>query len=78
MLLNIINQGYHLFFDNFYTSVHLLKELLRKGLLACGTIIKNRRGFPECLKNVKTFEKNSDRGAVRWMRTDDIVTVQGE
>lgn len=57
--------------------MHLLKELLSKGILACGTIIKNRRGFPDPLKNVKTFEKNSDRGAMRWMRTeDDILTVQ--
>ena len=46
LIKSIENQGYSVFFDNFYTGVNLLKELLLRGTCACGTIniIKNRRG----------------------------------
>ncbi|XP_055888603.1 piggyBac transposable element-derived protein 3-like isoform X1 [Biomphalaria glabrata] len=73
---SIINQGYVIFFDNFYTSYQLLKDLLLKGICACGTILKNRKGFPNALKDVKTFEKNSNRGDMRWVRDDEILTTQ--
>ncbi|KAK0066874.1 piggyBac transposable element-derived protein 3, partial [Biomphalaria pfeifferi] len=54
----------------------LLKDLLLKGICACGTILKNRKGFPNALKDVKTFEKNSNRGDMRWVRDDEILTTQ--
>ena len=38
---------YCLFFDNFFTSLPLLKKLLEKGLFACGTIRSTRRHFPK-------------------------------
>ena len=39
LVRSIVNQGHHLFFDNFYTSVQLLRDLIGKGIRACGTII---------------------------------------
>ena len=39
-----LHQGYHLFVDNFYTSVSSFKDLFAQGVLATGTIQK-RRGF---------------------------------
>jgi len=53
LVQSLVHQGYHLFFDNFYTSVQLLRDLIGKGIRACGTIIANRKGFPQQLKNVK-------------------------
>ena len=41
---------YHLYFDNFFSSVSLLDALLGKGLYACGTARQNYRDFPDALK----------------------------
>ena len=45
--------NYHVYFDNFFTNCHLLDTLHSQQIYACGTTRSNRRGFPECLKNVK-------------------------
>ena len=76
LVKSIVNEGYHLFFDNFYTSVQLMRDLVGKGIRACGTIIANRKGFPPQLKNVKEFEKKSNRGDIRWVREGDILSMQ--
>ena len=76
LVKSIVNEGYHLFFDNFYTSVQLMRDLVGKGIRACGTIITNRKGFPPQLKNVKEFEKKSNRGDIRWVREGDILSMQ--
>ena len=39
----------HLYFDNFFSSVDLLLDLLRVGLYGCGTLRSNRKGFPKDL-----------------------------
>ena len=49
----LLNKGYHLYTDNWYTSLPLYKYLHRQGTLACGTIRSNRKGFPEQVKNAK-------------------------
>ena len=41
---------YHLYFDNFFTSVSLLSRLLSIGLYGCGTVRQTSKGFPEELK----------------------------
>ena len=43
-------KGHHIFYDNFFSSVELLKDLLQKATHARGTMRCNRRGYP--LKNV--------------------------
>ena len=35
------------FFDNFFTSVQLIEDLLKDRILACGTARQNRKQFPE-------------------------------
>ena len=37
-------QGYHVYFDNFYTGVQLVKDLLAMKLLSCGTLQTCRKG----------------------------------
>ena len=39
----------HIFFDNFFTSVPLIEELLRRGTYSCGTLRANR--YPACCKH---------------------------
>lgn len=57
-------QGYHLFVDNFYTSVTLFKDLYAQGVLATGTIMETRRDFPVGLKNSKKWSKGQERGSM--------------
>ena len=47
-----VNTFRHVYFDNFFTGVGLLLDLLKSGLYACGTIRSNRKGFPKDLKPV--------------------------
>ena len=70
------NQGYHLYFDNFYTNTKLLKDLFVVGMYACGTIFRNCDGYPQKLKDIKQFNKTAARGGMRWARMSDILCVQ--
>ena len=62
------NQGYHLYVDNFYTSMTLAKHLFQQGILFTGTILENRKDFPASLKNGKQWAKGQPRGTMRWER----------
>ena len=42
----LLNKGYHLYIDNYYTSPNLLEYLFDNKTLACGTLRKNRGKFP--------------------------------
>ena len=42
----LLGQGHHLFVDNFYTSVALVRDLFAKRVMTTGTKIKNRVGSP--------------------------------
>ena len=72
----LVNQGYHLYFDNFYTSVQLVQDLWEVGIPACGTAAENRRGFPVSMKNGKDWAKGKDRGNMRWHREGVCLAVQ--
>ena len=70
------DQGYHLYVDNFYTSVTLFKDLFARGVAATGTILENRRDFPVNLKNGKQWAKGKDRGSMRWEREPPCLALQ--
>ena len=40
-----------LFFDNHFTSYQLLEDLEKDGIYECGTARKDRKEFPQALKN---------------------------
>ena len=71
-----VKQGYHLFVDNFYTSVTLFKALYNQGVLATGTIMETRRDFPASLKNSKEWAKGRERGSMRWERVSPCLALQ--
>ena len=73
---HFLHQGYYLFFDNFYTSVSLVKDLFDLGVLATGTVTESRRGFPENLKNGKQWAKKLERGGMRWERDNPCLALQ--
>ena len=47
-------------FDNLFTGIHLLRELLRNGTYSVGTFRQNRKGFPVDLKNFRLKLKESE------------------
>ena len=62
-------KGHHIFYDNFFSSVELLRDLLKKSTYACGTMRSNRRGYP--LKNVGKLR----RGELQFRQTSDRTMV---
>ena len=72
----LLNQGYHLFTDNFYTSAKLVIDLFKKGTLCCGTVAENRKGFPESMKGGKVWARKEQRGSMRWHRSRNLLSLQ--
>lgn len=53
----LLNKGYHLFVDNFYTSPTLADHLFSNDTLLTGTLRSNRKGVPAVIKAAKPKEK---------------------
>ncbi|XP_057314098.1 piggyBac transposable element-derived protein 4-like isoform X1 [Hydractinia symbiolongicarpus] len=53
LMENYLDRNYHLFIDNFYTSLNLIKSLKDRQTYACGTIRTNRGEFPKRFKEGK-------------------------
>ncbi len=47
---DLVGKNYHLYMDNFFSSIALFHQLLDDGIYACGTLHSNRKFFPEDLK----------------------------
>ena len=52
-------RNHHVFFDNFFTSEQLLRDLAEDNIFACGTARKDRRGFPLALKTAKLKKRSA-------------------
>ena len=50
---DLIQGNYHLYFDNFFSSFHLMKSLLQDRIYATATTRANRKDFPEEIKRAK-------------------------
>ena len=78
LLSQYLDKGYQIFFDNFYTSLTLVKDLLSRNTFAYGTIRINRGEFPDTFKNAKLkpgneiYIKNGDIMAVHWKEKRDV------
>ena len=51
--------NYHLYFDNFFSSVDLFETLLNEGLYACGTFRKDRKQVPHDIASAKLGKKGN-------------------
>ena len=47
---SIAGHNHHLYCDNYFTSVPLLKELLQMKIYASGTVRYNKKGLPDVIK----------------------------
>ena len=50
MVQPCIDRGHHIYFDNYYTSPAVLKDLSSKGFGACGTLRVNRKDVSLVIK----------------------------
>ena len=60
----------HFFFDNFFTSTDLMRDLESRDTYACGTVRINRRDFPADLKRAKLV-----RGEIRTRQCGNLVAT---
>ena len=70
----IYKKYHHIYFDNFFTGIDLMLDLLRLGTYSCGTFRNDRKGFPQSLKPF--IKKGLDkRGDHRSARLGNLITV---
>ena len=62
LLQDLYNANYHVYMDNFFSSVQLAIKLKEKGTLMIGTTRTNRKGWPKDMKNMKKMNKEMQRG----------------
>ena len=65
-----LDKAYHIYFENFYTSLKLLKDLESRGTFACGTVRVDRGDFPKAFKKAKLAT-----GQTHFMNNDSVVAV---
>ena len=72
----LLNQGYCLYTDNYYTSNALATIFLANSSHLTGTVCSTQTGFPDSLKNVKALQRAGNRGDIRHVNANDVVYVQ--
>ncbi len=50
---SLVGKNYHLYYDNFFSSVELFKDLLEDGLYACGTFRRDKVNVPEAVSTTQ-------------------------
>lgn len=73
VLKELQNNSYHIFFDNFFTTVPLLMELHRRNVRATGTIRENR--VSKCPVKSKNAMKKEVRGSYDFRSAEDKVLI---
>lgn len=76
VVLQLIDKGYRLFVDNWYTSAPLFSELERKGILACGTVWGNTKFLPKDIVDPSNEPvKRLQTGESLFRQSDNLVCV---
>ncbi|XP_052212078.1 piggyBac transposable element-derived protein 4-like [Dreissena polymorpha] len=79
VVMRLVDHIFHssrwLFFNNFFTVIPLMKELLEKGFYACGTVRVNRKGFPSQLKKPAEVRQRGDFKIMQMGDTNLTTTV---
>ncbi|KAJ8967170.1 hypothetical protein NQ314_003059 [Rhamnusium bicolor] len=84
LMENHLNCGHSIFMDNFYVSVGLAKELLRKKIYCTGTLRGNRKGNPKEIVNAKLQKGQSlakyQNGVLvgKWKDKRDVLYLSTE
>ena len=85
ILLNLmhdfLDNGYHLFTDNYYNSVPLTHYLTSRSTYLTGTLRKDRVDSPKRVVNKKlekgevTWESNEEVSVCKWKDKRDVFTI---
>eukprot|EP00079_Xenopus_tropicalis_P036071 XP_017949842.1 PREDICTED: piggyBac transposable element-derived protein 4-like [Xenopus tropicalis] len=67
----LLGRGYHLYVDNFYSSIPLFRALYSLDTPACGTINRNRKGLPKDL-----LDKKLKRGEYYTLRNNELLAIK--
>ena len=67
----LLQKGYVVVTDNFYSSPALFRDLVQRGFGACGTAHKDRRGIPPAI-----WITNLQQGGVVSSRDDGILSLK--
>ncbi|XP_066451236.1 protein lin-9 homolog isoform X3 [Eleutherodactylus coqui] len=67
----LLDQGYHLYLGNLYTSIPLCKYLGSRSTVVCGTVRKNQNGLPKTLLGQKL-----KHGESRAFYSDNVLCVK--
>ncbi|XP_018570593.1 piggyBac transposable element-derived protein 3-like [Anoplophora glabripennis] len=67
---SLVGKHYFVYFDNYFTSLVLLRQLQKENIHATGTIRKKRKGIPDDFKT----DKELKRGDFDWRVTDDGIS----
>ena len=78
LVSNLQGKNYHIFSDNFFTSIRLAEDLLAENFYLCGTMRSNRTDFPSDLKPNKPEVKALRRGESIFRQKENIVTIVWE
>ncbi|XP_008189097.2 piggyBac transposable element-derived protein 4-like, partial [Acyrthosiphon pisum] len=81
LTMNIEGKYHNVYFDNFFTSLELMEELLQDGIYACGTVRANRKGLPKIQIQDKKLKKGDSEGrvsttGVSWLKWRDNRCIQ--
>ncbi|XP_069819668.1 piggyBac transposable element-derived protein 4-like [Dendropsophus ebraccatus] len=71
LMVPFLHKGYHLYTDNFYSSVPLYKLLHAANTGACGTVRKSRVGLPPEL-----LSRRVERGASFALASENLLAVK--
>ena len=65
--------NYHVYFDNYFSTVKLFEDLLENRVYACGTFRRDRKGVPHITKLGKEDQNNSEMYICSYSTTVYIV-----
>lgn len=71
LLTPLLGRGYHLYVDDFYTSIPLFRALHSLDTPACGIVSHNRKGLPRALIN-----KILRHGETYALRSNDLLAIK--
>ena len=76
VVLNMVSElrgdDYLVAFDNFFTSVNLVENLLKKQIYSVGTVRSNRKGLPGMMKNKDKMK----RGEYDYMTKGHVAAIK--
>ena len=72
---NLMGKNHHVFFDNFFSIVKLVEDLLKDGIYSCGTTRANRKDFPKELAATNREVKALQQGESIFCRKNNLVAT---